>query len=158
MEPVEQIEVPDAARTLVTLPRIDYADAFRVDSRRAGRHSGEEWARMILEGASEPTQASLHRGWTMLGLKVRPRGEAGAVLGWRVERSGDDFALLALDSRVGMPARLLFRPEGDTFLFGSFIQFRNPLMRVVWAPVMRPHRRVVSRRLAGAERRFRAAA
>jgi hypothetical protein len=151
---VRQVEVPATARSLARLPQVDYADAFLVDTRRVGRRSGEEWARAMLEEAPAGVQASLWRGWWLLGLKVEPRGAPGTVLGWQLVHSDDDFALLALESRLGMPARLLLKPEGEMLLFGTFIQHRNPLMRAVWSAIAQPHQEIVPRLLAQAERRL----
>ena len=151
---VEELEAPTWARESVRLPRVDYADFFRVDARRVGAHSGEDWAREILEGASPATRASLRQGWRALGLRLVPLDAEGAVLGWPLLHSGEDFALLGLESRTAMAARLLAKPEGETFLFGTFIYYGGPAMKAVWAPIAAPHRRIVTRLLASAERRW----
>ena len=131
------------ARALTTLPRADYEDAFLVDTRAAGEQSGEEWARATLEGAPEAVRRSLRRGWMALGLKLDRRGPDRSVLGWELRRSTAEFALLAADSRIGMPAELIFKPQGDTLLFVTFVQQRNPIARAIWALVAPRHRRVV---------------
>jgi hypothetical protein len=149
---VSEVAVPADALALSTLPRVDYSDAFRVELSGGPSLSGEEWARETLEGASPKARRELSRGWPLLGLKMAPVATEGAVLGWRLRHGHDDFALLGAESRTGMPAELLFRPEPDGLLFATFIGFRNPLMRVVWAPIGPPHRRVVPallRRAAG---------
>jgi hypothetical protein len=149
---VREVDVPVDALALSTLPRVDYMDAFRVDLPDGPRPSGEEWAWETLEGASPKARRELRRGWPLLGLKMAPHGAEGAILGWRLRHSDADFALLGADSRIGMPAELLFRPEPDGLLFATFIQQRNPLVRMLWAPIGSPHRRVVPtllRRAAG---------
>jgi len=99
----------------------------------------------MLEGASDEMQKTLRQGWTMLGLRLGPEGSPEHVLGWNIDHDGPDHALLNLESRVGMPAELLFRPEGDRLLFCTFIQRKNPLMKVAWWPVEGRHLRIVPR-------------
>jgi hypothetical protein len=151
---VREVEAPAQARALTTLARVDYQDAFRVDSSRAPGHSGEEWARALVEAAPQSVRTSLLRGWTALGLKLAPPDAEGAVLGWEVRHGGEGFALLGRDSRIGMPAELLFKPEPDGFLFATFIEQGNPLARSIWAPIAALHRRVVPALLARAEGRL----
>jgi hypothetical protein len=140
---VRAVGVPADVLALSTLPRIDYRDGFRLDLPGGPELSGEEWAREMLEGASSDTRRSLRRGWPLLGLKMAPDGAAGAILGWRLRHSADDYALLGVDSRIGMPAELLLLPEPRGLFFATFIQMRNPFVRTLWAPIGPPHRRVV---------------
>jgi hypothetical protein len=48
---VRPVAVPPAARTLGTLPHIDYEDAFLVETGPAQDRTSEQWARAILEDA-----------------------------------------------------------------------------------------------------------
>jgi hypothetical protein len=150
---VREVEAPADALALSTLSRVDYRDGFRLELPDGPRLSGEEWAREMLEGASSDTRRSLRRGWPLLGLKMAPPGAAGAILGWRIRHSDSDHALLGADSRIGMPAELLFRPEPDGLLFATLINHRNPFVRMLWAPIGPPHRRVVPALMRGAARR-----
>lgn len=140
---VRQVEPPADARALSTLDRIDYADTFLVDTRGQQPRTGEQWARLILDGAPAALRASLPGSWRSLGLKHGKPGDRHCVLGWPVEHSGTDYALLSAQSRVGMPGQLLFLPRGDELLFATFVQHRNPAARAVWAGVVPAHRRVV---------------
>jgi hypothetical protein len=76
-----------------------------------------------------------------LGLKSAEPGPS--ILDWAVRNSAPDAVLLGRDSRIGMPAELLFtlRPEG--LLFGTFVHHRTPATRAVWAAVLRTHVRTV---------------
>jgi hypothetical protein len=149
---VREVEVPADASALSSLPRVDYRDAFRLEFPDGPELSGEEWAREMLLGASPETRKSLRRAWPLIGLKMAPHDADGAILGWRIRHGDADFALLGADSRIGMPAELLLRPEPGGLLFATLIQQRNPFVRMVWAPIESPHRRVVPalmRRAAG---------
>jgi hypothetical protein len=148
-----KVELPANARALTTLRRIDYEDAFLVKAPPAGGQSGEQWARATFEAAPEVLRRSLRRGWAALGLKLEREGAEGAILGWQLRHSGADFALLGADSRIGMPAELLFKPQGEALLFATFVQQRNPIARGVWAVVAPRHRQVVPALLGRAARR-----
>jgi len=139
--PTRQIPVPDDVRELGTLPRIDYADAFLVDTSAHPDWTAERWAKAILEEAPAATRAQLLSGWLALGLKSAEPGPS--ILDWAVRSSAPDAVLLGRDSRIGMPAELLFtlRPEG--LLFGTFVHHRTPATRVVWAAVIGTHVRTV---------------
>jgi hypothetical protein len=147
---VRQIEVPDDVRALCTLPRIDYADAFLVDAGHAPDWTAERWARAMLEQAPAAMRAKLLTGWTALGLKG---GAAGSILEWDVRRNSAETVLLGRDSRIGMPAELVFtlRPEG--LLFATFVHHRTPATRPTWAAIEPAHVRIVLTLLEAASRR-----
>jgi hypothetical protein len=137
MDEVRQIEVPPAARALSTLSRIDYADAFLVESERVQERTAEEWARAILENAPAKVRAMLLSGWSAIGLKLG-RGDQG-VLGWELRKRTADFVLLAAESRLGMPGQLLFKREPGALLFATFVQQDNQIARTLWAGVEPVH-------------------
>lgn len=149
-ETVSQVELPAEAAALATLSRVDYTDAFRAGMSSLPPRSGEEWAREILEGAPASVRKGLRQGWTALGLKLAPTGADGSVLGWRIRHSDADHALLGMDSRIGMPAELLLKPEDGSFLFATFVRQDNILARAVWAGIGPRHRRIVPRLIAAA--------
>jgi hypothetical protein len=143
MDQVRQVDLPVAAQALTGLSRVDYTDAFLVGAVSAEDRSGEEWARETLEGAPAHVQKGLRRGWMALGLKLDQAGSDHSVLGWELRHSDEEFALLGCDSRVGMPAELLFQPGRGGLLFATFVRQANPIMRGVWAWVGPRHRQVV---------------
>ncbi|MDT5290922.1 MAG: hypothetical protein QOF88_5811 [Mycobacterium sp.] len=136
-----KVTVPDDVRELSTLPRIDYADAFLVDTSAHPERTAERWAKAMLEEAPASMRAKLLSGWTALGLKAAESGPS--ILAWEVHSSAPDALLLGRDSRIGMPGELLFalRPEG--LLFATFVHHRTPATRAVWAAVVRTHVRTV---------------
>jgi hypothetical protein len=147
-----QVTVPDDVRDVSTLPGIDYADAFLVDTSAHPERTAERWAKAVLEEASAPMRAKLLSGWKALGLKAAEPGPS--ILDWEVRSSAPDTLLLGRDSRIGMPGELLFalRPEG--LLFATFVHHRTPATRAVWAAVERTHVRTVLElleRAAGAD-------
>ena len=147
---VRQVDLPAADAVLATLSRVDYTDAFRADVSSLWPRSGEAWAREMIEGAPPAVRKGLRQGWKALGLKLAPDGAEGCILGWRIRHSDADYALLGVDSRIGMPAELLFKPDGGSLLFATIVGQGNPLARVVWAAIGPRHRRIVPRMLATA--------
>jgi hypothetical protein len=152
---VHQIEVPGSARALSLLARADYADAFLLDVGSV-RSSGEQWARAAIEASPEPVRQTLRVGWATIGLDLGAGGPPRGVLGWPLRHSDDDFALLGADSRIGMPAEILFRPQEDALLLCTFVAQRNPMAKAVWAATAPLHREIVPRLLAAARRRLEA--
>jgi hypothetical protein len=148
---VSQISLPDDARRLSTLSRIDYHDAFRVDS--SVDHTGEQWARATLEDAPPAMRARLLAGWTALGLGLGFPWSDRRVLGWKIERSSPSFALLTARSLLGLHGELLFRREPYGLLFVTFIQLSNPAARAQWTAITTTHQEVVRSLLGHAARR-----
>lgn len=149
---VSQIEPPQDARALCTLPRIDYADAFLVQTDSPSNWTAERWAMAILEQAPAAMRARLISGWAVLGLKLETGAESDSatVLGWPVRRNTPDVVLLGADSRIGMPAQLLvlLRPGG--VLFATFLHHQSGVTRPLWAAIERTHLRVVAELLGRA--------
>ncbi|HUA04569.1 MAG TPA: DUF2867 domain-containing protein [Solirubrobacteraceae bacterium] len=136
-----QIPLPQDARALSTLPRIDYADAFAV---AAGvERSAADWARAVVEDAPLRIRRGLWLGWIALGLRLGPPWSSDRVLGWQVRHSDPDVVLLAANSWLGLRAELLFRSEPDGLLFATLIRLTNPAARALWAAITPRHVRVV---------------
>jgi hypothetical protein len=151
--PVRQIEVPAAARTRSTLARIDYEDAFLVETGSAGHRTGEQWARATLEDAPVAMRRRLRWGWFALGLKLGEAPPDRSVLGWEIRSSTPDFVLLGVPSRLGLRGQLLFESQPDALLFATFVQHQNPIARATWAAITSRHRRVVAHLLKQARLR-----
>ncbi len=151
--PVREIAVPPAARALTTLPRVDYEEAFLLDFRGARERPPDEVARAILEGSPPALRRALWLGWSALGLRLSSTRSPRSVLGWELRRVDSGFALLAAQSRIGMPAELLVKHEGDGLLFATFVGLENPLARALWAVTLPRHRPVVRHVLEEACRR-----
>jgi hypothetical protein len=105
-----------------------------------------------LEDAPVTVRRKLRWGWFALGLKLGGALPDRLVLGWEIRRSAPDFVLLGTDSRVGMPAELLFKPQQDTLLFATFVRQQNPIARALWWGVEPRHRHVVPHLLRRAAR------
>lgn len=113
------------------LSRVDYADAFVLQTCPGQDRTPEEWARAVLEGASRTVRTKLLLGWSAIGLNVLDGRSDRSVLGWTVQKSGPAFVLLGADSRIGMPGELLFKQQPGVLLFATFVQQDNSLARAL---------------------------
>jgi hypothetical protein len=147
---VQQITPSPTMRTVSTLDRVDYEDAFVVDVEAPHALSAEQWIRRVLEEAPTAVRLQLLSGWSALGLALKRPGADGAVLGWQIRAEEPDFILLGAGSRVGMPAELYLRREPDRLLFCTFVTHEKPVVRALWARVVPTHVRTVSTLLARA--------
>jgi len=149
---------PDAdIRSLSTLVRIDYADAFTVDVDAPQSRRAEEWMRVILEDAPASMRLRLLSAWSAIGLKVSLPGTGRSVLGWQIRASDSDYVLLGADSRIGMPGELLLGRRDDGLLFATFAQHDNSIARGLWSSIEAAHVRTVRSILEMTRRRVAAA-
>ena len=139
---VKQVSLPEDARALGTLSRIDYADAFAVTA--DVERTPVEWVRAVIQDAPAGVRRRLWLGWTALGLRLGAPWSSSRVLGWKVEHSDSDYVLLAADSWLGLRGRLLFRSESDGLLFATLVQLSNPAVRALWVAITPRHQRIVS--------------
>src|ERR1700759_2002715 len=138
---VSQIALPDDARELSTLSRIDYSDAFAVTADVP--RTSEEWVRAVLLDAPARVRRRLWWGGGGLGLKLGRAGSPRRILGWNLAHSDPAFVLLVADSCLGLRGQLLFRSDPHGLLFATFVQQTNPAARVLWAAITPRHRDVV---------------
>ncbi len=83
--------MPPAERKLSTLARVDYEDAFLVETGPTENRTAEQWARAILEDAPIATRKSLQPGWFTLGLRLSGASSERSVLGWELRGSTPDL-------------------------------------------------------------------
>ena len=145
---VRDIAVPARMKARSTLPRIDYADAFEVEL--DDPPPPERWARTMLESAGPEMRRSLSWGWWSLGLRLGPADAPDRILGWELRHNTPDVALLGAESRIGMPAEIMFERRRGSIRFATFVRHRTPLTRLFWIAFSAQHRRVVRHLLRGA--------
>jgi hypothetical protein len=150
---VREVALSPVERTVSTLSRVDYTDAFLLETERAQDRTGEEWTRAILEDAPAATRRKLRRGWFALGVRLGSTEDSRLVLGWEVRRSTEDVALLAATSLIGMDAEVLCKREQNALLVATFMQLKNPVARAVWAAFAPRHRKVLRHLIRQAGRR-----
>ncbi len=94
---VRPVAVPSAVRRLSTLPHVDYADAFLIETGPAAQdRTPEQWGRVIFDDAPITIRRPLRSGWLALGLQLGSTRSERFVFGWEVRRSTPEFVLLAM--------------------------------------------------------------
>ena len=141
--------LPDWVRDGTALKRIDYSDTFRLPD-TGTTMTAEQWAREVLEHASEPLRRSLPRGWFVLGLRHGSTRSPHHVLGWPIRDSRDDRIVLGATSRIGMPAELVLARDGDAWLFATLVEHDNRAVAALWRAISARHRDVVRHLLRSA--------
>jgi hypothetical protein len=130
--------VPARARELAGLDRVDYADAFAVQT--AATRTPTQWVRSVEETA--PTLMRLvrlvHHG---LGLRLAPLGSAGHVFGWEVVDSSHDEAVLSVEGRIVTPRIVALTSPGKVVI-ATLLRFEHVTARPIWASVAPVHRAV----------------
>ncbi|HZP15070.1 MAG TPA: hypothetical protein VFA96_04540 [Nocardioides sp.] len=138
-QPVE-IAVPDAVTELRLLDRVDYQDAFRVDT--ALQRAPEQWMRAIIEGAPRwftlPWLHVLGRG--LLRADIGPMDAHDHVLGWKVLTARPDAFAVGLDSPNGLLARLITVAPAGQAIFATQIRLDATRVRMLWPAIRRGHR------------------
>jgi len=137
-KPVEVL-VPAAVGELSLLDRVDYEDAYRVDTHR--QRTPEQWMRAFLEDAPRWFQlpwAGL--GKAVLGARFGPLNAAGHVLGWKVLVDRPDAFAVGLDSSGGLFARLISLTPPGQAVVATQIRLDTTRARTLWPVICRGHR------------------
>jgi hypothetical protein len=145
MAHVQRIAIPDHARELAALERVDYADCFTVAVPMQRRP--EEWIRLAVE-AMPALFAAVRGAHRMLGLRLAPATSQEHVIGWDVACSDDDQAVLVNTGVLGSPRIVGLTPPGRIVL-ATLIEFNGRRGRALWA-VAAPVHRAVARYVLGA--------
>jgi hypothetical protein len=138
--PVE-VEVPVMVADLGLLDRVDYEDAFQVET--ASDRTPQELMRAFLEGAPRwftlPWIVVLGGG--LLGVDPRVLRRPGHLMGWKVLRDGPDAFVIGFDSPRGLTARLIAVTPPNRAIVATQIQLDTAYARALWAGgVRRGHR------------------
>ena len=125
--------VPPRLRTHSQLSRVDYQDAFAIESASVPARTPEQWAGAVIESSSPRGGQAL---WSIFsGLGVLPR--------WELRAASDDVAVLGGSSGMGLSAELLFECRKQTLLLATLVRSANPGARAAWMGLSLVHRRVV---------------
>ncbi|WP_138733040.1 DUF2867 domain-containing protein [Modestobacter excelsi] len=141
MEPISTDvtrDVPDTARKLSSLPRIDYAD--RCTLRTEVVATPEQWARAMFGDVPSPAEQLIWRG--VLGFRLSRGRSPATVGGWRIGGRGTDWIRLETASWF-LSATMLVQTGDDAVTWTTCLRFDRLLGRAVWAPASAVHRRLV---------------
>lgn len=125
--------------------RADYADAFVVELDAPDAHSPEQWAKAALEGASPVVRGIIRLAQVrVLRLRLRPRTDKQAVLGWPVRASTSEAFHLRADGPLVAGDIVGRRTSPRRIVVTTSLVFERRLARPVWMLVGPLHRRVAA--------------
>lgn len=135
-----EVAVPAAVGELALLDRVDYEDAFQVDTPL--QRTPEQWMRGFIEDAPRwfqlPWINLLGRG--ILRARIGPMGAPDYVLGWKVIVGGPDAFAVGLDGSNGPLARLIaLTPPGHAVL-ATQVRLDSAPARMLWPAIRGGHR------------------
>jgi hypothetical protein len=123
-------------------PLSDYADAFEVTVDEADTRTAEEVMRTGLSRVAPSRFSALlmaHRH--LLGFRLGPPSAPDHVMGWRVVTSEPDQCRLEADGPVMAGTMVMRRADPVTMRLTTFVRYRQPLARIIWAFAGPIHRR-----------------
>jgi hypothetical protein len=138
MTRVDQVSVPQRARELAGLDRVDYADCFAV--RVSSSRPPEEWIRMTVDAMPKLFLAvrAAHR---TLGLPLAPANSADHVIGWDILRSEADNAVLGNAGVLGV-GRIIGITSPGSVQLTTLLDLNGWRGRALWAVAAPVHRAV----------------
>lgn len=135
----QQVPVPARVADLGLLDRVDYADAFSLET--PVRRTPEQWARLALEDVSPLLRGIIRQAHRILGLRLAPDGSADHVLGWAILQNGPDELVLGADGGLGNPRIVILTSPGH-IVFATIIRFGGLRARAAWQGVAPVHRAI----------------
>lgn len=130
--------ISSSARTLSSLPRIDYADQFTIST--SADATPERWIRTMFGDVPSRSELFIWRG--LLGLRLSRARSPATVAGWRIDGLGENWIRLEATSWF-LRANLVAGKKEGTVSLVTFLHYRWWLARVVWVPLAAVHRRLV---------------
>jgi Protein of unknown function (DUF2867) len=145
-------------RSIVATERCDYADAFEVTLAATDGRSAEELVRAGLESVPQWLGAAVliaHR--YVLRFDLAPLSAPDHLLGWEIADREPDSIRLSAAGPLLDGVLVAKRIPPSTAVLETFVNYRRPMARLVWAAVAPIHRAVVPVLLRGAATGFRRA-
>jgi hypothetical protein len=145
--------LPESARTLSSLPRIDYADLFTLCTDIGMDVPPEQWARAMFGNVPSIAELLIWRG--LLGLRLSRIKSPATVGGWQIGGRGEEWIRLEAASWFLVGNLLVQKAHGRVSL-ATFLHYRRWLGYLVWPLLSFLHRRLVPRVLRNASARIQA--
>jgi hypothetical protein len=134
-----EVAVPAATHGLALLDRVDYEDAFQVDT--SVQRTPEQWMRAFVEGAPRWFQLPwLGGGRLLFGARFGPMDAPDHVLGWKVLVDRPDVFAVGLDSSGGLRARMVALSPPGAALIATQMQRDPGLANTLFPAIRRGHR------------------
>ncbi len=124
------VSVPASATALKLLDRVDYQDAYALETR--ARLTPEEWMRLFLEGSP-----SALRGFVGGVFRILRFGS-----GWQVLQNGPEEFVIGTELGIGLIARLIALTRPGQVVIATQVRLDGGPARAVWAVMAPLHRGV----------------
>ncbi len=134
---LQQRDVPDAIRSLITMARPDYVDLFTLTTNGAADRSPEKWARAGVEEAAGLAGQFVWR--VLCGLRLESRPSPDYIGGWKIADRGARWIRLEAASWF-MTAHIVVRVDDAQVSVATFIRYDRPLAALLWPPLSAGHR------------------
>ena len=129
---------PAAVRERTSLPSVDYADRFAIETATAA--TPEQWARAMFGDVPSAAERFIWRG--VLGFRLSRGRSPATVAGWRIGGRGADWIRLETASE-SLSGNMLVQTAGGSVAWTTCLRFERPLGRAIWFPASAVHRRLV---------------
>jgi hypothetical protein len=133
----QQPNIPEAIRSLSTLPSPDSVDLFTITTDGAAGRSQEQWARAGVEDAAGLAGQFVRR--VLCGLRLARRSSPDCVRGWKIADRGDSWIRLEAVSWF-MTVQLVVQVDDARLSVATFIRYDSPMAALVWPPLSARHR------------------
>jgi hypothetical protein len=138
---IHQIAV--APEPLLGDSEYDEADSFEIRLDESDTHSAEEWVRTSLEDAPAALRLLIRRVHRdVIRFRLGPQSDAQHVLGWQIVTSSPDVLQLEAAGPIarGVIVARMHSPTRATL--ATFVFYRHPSARLMWAFIRPVHQRV----------------
>jgi hypothetical protein len=144
MSRVDRVDVPNRARELAGLDNVDYCDCFSV--RVSSVRRPEDWIRLAVD-AMPKLFSAVRVAHRTLGLPLAPASSADHVIGWEIQSSDADSAVLGNAGVLGV-GRIVGISSPDTVQLATLLTLNGWKGRALWAVAAPVHRAVARYALA----------
>lgn len=134
---------PDPSQPLAGHDMHDYADCFEMPLSAVDNRTAEEVLRAGLEGAPSMLRRIIvvaHRH--ALRFRLGPASSPAHVLGWRIISTDPDAIQLEASGPLLRGVLVARRVPAGTAILDTYVYYRRPAARMVWAFVSHLHRAV----------------
>ena len=132
--------VPASATALKLLDRVDYQDAYALETRV--RLTPEEWMRLVLEGSPSALRGFVGGVYRILRFGSTSPGSADQCSGWQVLQNGPEKFVIGTELGIGLNARRIALTRPGQVVIATQVRLDGGPARAVWAVIAPLHRRV----------------
>jgi hypothetical protein len=131
----QRVSVPADVAALNVLDRVDYQDAFAVDT--AGVRTAEQWARLCFEVDPPPMLRVAQLILTPMGAGAA-QSESTGIAGLRILRNDPENIVLGFTINFATP-RIVFSAPPGRLVMSTLLRYDGRSAPIIWAVLRWPH-------------------